>query len=430
MSDPKQDAETAGLRGAFWDVDKPVPSDVPLSVHPLRTHDGSVISAFLYARGNEKVAAVLMHPREHIVAYYLASELTRQGMAVCLPTPRLVGNDIRLEHETALLDVAAAVSFLKARGYEKIVLVGNSGGGPLFAFYNQQALLAPEKRLTRTPAGKPVPLAEAEMIPPDGMVFVSTHMGQGKLLMNGIDPSVIDENDPINVDPALDPFNPDNGFSAKGASYAPDFIERYRAAQVERVRRLDEMAKEMVATRLAARKRAKDGGTRVDRLEAAHTPIFTVWRTDADLRCWDLSLDPSDRKLGSLWGARPAVSNLGSIGFGRMCTADSWLSTWSGLSSNALIEKCVPAIEQPTLFIEYTGDASTFPEETDAMFSWIGTSDKDRVKIPGDHHGRRIHEGDPNPRPLVGKAVGEWLDGHFSGAGTSSNSIKEPSHAS
>lgn len=77
MADPKQDAITAGLRGAFWDVDRPVPDDVKLTVHPLRTHDGATISAFLYARGGEKVAAVVMHPREHLVPFYLPAELGR-----------------------------------------------------------------------------------------------------------------------------------------------------------------------------------------------------------------------------------------------------------------------------------------------------------------------------------------------------------------
>lgn len=426
MAGPK-DSATAGLRGAYWDADRPVPDGIPLTVKPLVTHDGSTISAFLYARGNERVAAIVMHPREHLVPWYLASELTRLGVAVCLPTPRLIGNDIRLEHEFAILDVAAAVSFLKAQGFEKVILVGGSGGGPLFAFYNQQSMLAPERRLAKTPSGRPVPLADAEMIAPDGLVFVSSHLGQGRLLMNGLDPSVIDENNPLESDPSLYPFSPANGFSRNGASYASDFVERYRAAQVERVKRLDERARDIVGQRQAARERLKDGGTQADRLEAAHTPIFNIWRTDADLRSWDLSLDPSDRRFGSLWGANPAVSNLGSIGFGRVCTADSWLSTWSGLSSNATMEKCVPAIEQPTLFIEYTGDPCTFPADTDAMFGWTGTSAKDRVKVAGDHHGRPINPGDPSPRPIMGKAIGEWLDGRFS-VGTP-NHIRETQDA-
>lgn len=422
-----ENGATAGLRGAYWDVDRPVPPDVPLTVTPLVTDDGATISAYLYARGDEKVAAVVMHPREHLVPWYLAAELTRLGVAVCLPTPRLIGNDIKLVHEDAILDVAAAVSFLRVRGYENIILVGASGGGPLFAFYNQQSLLAPDRRISHTPGGKPTKLAKADMPQVDGLIFVSSHLGQGRLLMNGLDPSVVDEDDPLQSDMTLYPFNPQNGFSGKGATYAPDFINRYRACQVERVKRLDAQAHEMIARRQAARKRMKEGGKQADRLEAALTSIFTVWRTDADLRAWDLSIDPSDRKLGSLWGTNPAVSNLGSIGFGRVCTADSWLSTWSGLSSNASMEKCTPSIEQPTLFVEYTGDNSTYPAEVDAIYGWIGTSNKSRVKVAGDHHGRRIQSHDPNPRPIMGAAIGDWLKAHFPGA--AQRSKKENGHA-
>ena len=266
------------------------------------------------------------------------------------------------------------------------------------------------------------------MIPADGLVFVSAHLGQGRLLMNGIDPSVIDEHDALAADPALNPFSPKNGFSAKGATYSAEFVSRYRAAQVERVRRIDALARAQVAERVAARGRLKIGGTAADRMVAAHAPVIEVWRTDADLRCWDLSLDPSDRKLGSLWGANPAVSNLGSIGFARLCTADSWLSTWSGLSSNASMAMCAPAVEQPTLLIEYTGDASTFPGDNDQLFDWIGAADKQRLRFAGDHHGRPIHEGGPSPRPQVGEAIGTWAADRF--GRPSSRLTKVVDHAS
>lgn len=400
--------QTAGLRGAYWDPER-VPDGLRLTVHPLRTHDGQVVSGYLFSRGGEGTVAVVAHPREHLVANYLAAELAGQGLAVFLPAPRLIGNDIRLEHETAIADLAASMRFLRESGFKRIIQVGNSGGGPLFAFYNQQALLAPEKRIARTPAGKPTELAQIDMIPADGMVFVSAHLGQGRLLMNCIDPSVADERDPLSVDPSLDPFSPANGFSAKGARYSADFAARYRHAQAERVTRLDATAREMVAERLAARKRLRETPSATDRKLAAHTPIFEIWRTDADLRCWDLSIDPSDRNIGSLWGANPAVSNLGSIGFARLCTADSWLSTWSGLSSNASMEACAPAIEQPTLLIEYTGDASTFPAENNALFGWIGTSAKQRFAFAGDHHGRPIRPGEASARPLAGAAIGRWV---------------------
>jgi len=34
----------------------------------------------------------------------------------------------------------------------------------------------------------------------------------------------------------------------------------------------------------------------------------------------------------------------------------AWLSTWSGLSSNASFVRCAPEVTIPTLFIEPTGD--------------------------------------------------------------------------
>src|SRR5207237_7873955 len=123
----------------------------------------------------------------------------------------------------------------------------------------------------------------------DAMVYLAPHPGQGRLLMGCIDPSVTDELDPLSMDPDLDPFD-------RGEKFDAPFIEKYRNAQVERVRRLDEKARALVARRQDARK------NKGDRKLAAHTPIMTVWRTDADLRCLDLSIDPSDRKAGSVWG--------------------------------------------------------------------------------------------------------------------------------
>jgi len=234
------------------------------------------------------------------------------------------------------------------------------------------------------------------------MVYLAPHPGQGRLLMGCIDPSVTDELDPLSVDPALDPF-------AFGESPKFDnaFIEKYRKAQVERVRRLDEKAKSLVARRQEARKN-KD-----DRRIAAHTPIMTVWRTDADLCCLDLSIDPSDRKAGSVWGRDVFASNYGSIGFARNCTPESWLSSWSGLSSNAALEKTAPAVTMPTLLVEYTGDQTTFPQTAREIFGWIGATDKQHLRIRGDHHGRPLAQGEEPGRDIAGRAIGDWLKERF-----------------
>lgn len=405
---------TAGLRGAFWDAAR-LPAGARLSVHPLQTQDGQTVSGFLLAAGGERTVVVIAHPREHLVPHYLAAELVAGGVAVFLQAPRLTGNDIRLEHEIAIYDLAAAMTLLRAQGYEKILALGNSGGGPLWAFYNSQALLAGDRRIAKTPGGRPTRLATADLPVPDGLILVSSHLGQGVLLMNGIDPSLTDESDAFSVDPALDPFDPANGYAEGGAArYAPDFITRYRAAQRARVERIDAYALEKVRERAEARRRIQAGEAhRTDAARAAHMPIFPVWRTDADLRCWDLSLDPSGRHAGSLWGANPFASNYGSVGFGRVCTPESWLSTWSGIHSNASMEKCAPAIEQPTVLIGYDGDNSTFPSEVDALFDMVGAGDKQRATFAGDHHGRPLTADAPNPKVQVGACLRDWIGDRF-----------------
>ena len=404
---------TAGLRGAFWDPAR-LPDNASLQTVVLETQDGKTVSGFLLARGGEEAVAVIAHPREHLVAHYLAAELVRAGVAVFLAAPRLIGNDIRLEHEIAIYDLAAAMTYLRSAGFKSIVAVGNSGGGPLWAFYNQQALLAPAQRIARAPGGRPTRLENADLPVPDAIILVSSHLGQGKLLMNGIDPSITDESDPFSIDPSLNPFDAANGYAANGeARYDAAFIAKYTAAQVARVERIDAYAHECVKRRAEARKRVKGGNCNAhDKAIAAHTPIFPLWRTDADLRCLDLSLDPSDRHHGSLWGTNPYASNYGSIGFGRLCTPESWLSTWSGLSSAASMERCAPAIEQPVLVIEYTGDASTFPSEVDTLYAAIGSSNKERAAVAGDHHGRPIREGQDNPKVEVGAIMADWLQRH------------------
>ena len=200
----------------------------------------------------------------------------------------------------------------------------------------------------------------------DALVLLSPHPGQGRLLMNAIDPSVTDE---VAIRSRSmrhsTRFRAGNGFAdgAREARYTPDFVARYRAAQRARVEtpRCDRRANASPnAWRRARAATARRG---------AYQSVMQVWRTDADLRCWDLTLDPSDRNFGSLWGADPFASNYGAIGFARLCTPESWLSTWSGISSKAALARTAPAIQQPTLMVHYTGDQTLFPSDAAAIFA-------------------------------------------------------------
>ncbi|MEM9773047.1 MAG: alpha/beta hydrolase [Chloroflexota bacterium] len=400
----------AGLRGADWN-----PAELPPEMQQqsliTRTQDGATVRGVLYSLGGEDTAVLAAHPRESINTHYLVPAMLKAGVAVYLQAPRSIGNDIRLEHERALYDVAAGMTLLQDHGYRKIVFLGNSGGASLLSFYMQQASLAPAERINKSPGGRPTKLEEASLPQADGLILVSPHLGQGMLLLNGLDPSVTDESDALSIDPKLSPFMPHNGFKRppQSSSYSADFREAYRAAQRERCGRIDAIAKEQIERRMASRKKIKDGtADPLDRVVGMHTPIFTVWRTDADLRNWDTSIDPSDRPYGSLWGPNPFASNWGSIGFGRVCTAESWLSTWSGLSSNANILRTAPAVTQPTLMICYSGDATVFPADGAAIFDAIGTENKGSHTFPGDHHGHAIGDGEAGRGPAA-ETITHWL---------------------
>ena len=404
---------TAGFLNTDWN-----PRDLPAGVSTrnvvLRTQDGAATSGSLYSPGAADTVVCIMHPREFMACHYLIPDIVGAGYAAWTQAPRSVGNDMRLEHEFALYDVAAGMRFLREAGFRRVVLLGNSGGSGLYALYAQQSNLAPAQRIERTPGGRPTKLASLDMPPTDGVIFVAPHPGQGALLQGCIDPSVTDENDALSVDEALDPFAPSNGFDAppRPSHYDAAFVERYRAAQIARVERLDAIARNLIAERLDARARVKSAGDTADarsRRVAAHTPLMTIWRTDADLRCFDLSLDPSDRRYGSLWGADPFASNYGSVGFARCCSPEAWLSTWSGVSSNALLSKTAPAITQPSLVVEYTGDQACFPSVVADIYASLGSSAKSHRRVRGDHHGRALAEGEEAGRHIAGRIVRDWL---------------------
>jgi pimeloyl-ACP methyl ester carboxylesterase len=408
---------TAGFLNTDWNPRDVPPGTVTTNV-VLRTADQAATGGSLYrpATPTDTVVCV-MHPREFMACHYLIPDIVGAGYAAWSQSPRSVGNDLRLEHELALHDVATGLAYLRSVGFRRIVLLGNSGGAGLYAFYAQQSALPGARRVARTPGGRPTQLAELDMPAVDGLVLVGPHPGQGALLLNCIDPSVTVEDDPMSVDPMLDPLSPANGYAGKGSTrYSPQFIDRYRTAQRERVARIDARARSLIERRQAARQRVKEAGqgaSAEDRRVAAHTPIINVWRTDGDLRCFDLSLDPSERKFGSLWGPDPYASNFGAVGFARQCTPESWLSTWSALSSNASLAKTAPAITQPVLIVEYTGDQACFPGDVQRIVEAIASRDKRHERVRGDHHGRALAAGEEPGRLEAGRLLAQWLREQF-----------------
>ena len=404
---------------SFAALEPPVRRD-PLA---LQAADGGISSAILYTTGRHRTAVCFMHPQADMSRHYAMPALVAAGYAVFCQNSRWLNNDALCVHETLLLDVAAGVRALRERGFERVVLVGNSGGGSLYGFYIAQSSTAPPDRLRETPAGDPLDLNAVDLPAVDGFVMLAAHLGEGRVLMQMIDPSVTDEADPLSCDPSLDPFNPDNGYRQPPASsrYAPEFVQRYRSAQRQRVARLDAVARQRLGARSEARRAARSADftarpwaeqSRTLRASVLH-PHMIVFRTEADLRSFDLTIDPSTRDAGSLFSYRPDLTNYMEFGFARVTTPRAWLSTWSGLSSNAAVELNGPRVTVPALVMSYTGDNAIFPGDAQAAYAALGSGDKRIASAPGDHYGFGVGTQQRTGAPIALAMVVDWLRERF-----------------
>ena len=389
-------ARYPALGPSLWSFDR-LPDGVRVEPLPILAEDGGESHGTLFTRGGERCVAMFMHPRGDMQRHYAMPRLLEAGIATFGQAGRFINNDVNLIHERLILDVAAAVRRLRERGFAKIVLVGNSGGGALYSFYQSQAATPPPGRLEDTAAGDPCDLNKLELPPADGLVQLATHLGQGKLMLSIIDPSVVDESDPLSLDPSLDMYDPANGFRGlpESSKYGGEFLSRYVAAQSSRVSRIDAVARGFVAEWSYWLR--KFGAPDVDALPRAEQQrierrafvgrYLAIHRTEANPAYTDLSLHPSERAIGSFFSPRPDVFNYLESGFGKYQTPRAWLSTWSGHASRASTLDCLPKLALPTLVVAYKGDNAVFSNHTDAIYERSPARDKAIHRVPGDHLG-------------------------------------------
>lgn len=289
--------------------------------------------------------------------------------------------------ENCVLDVGAAIRFLRGRGYEKIILVGNSGGGGLTAFYQSQAE-APSVR--RTPAGDAPDLTRADLPPADALVQLMGHPGRAIVYTEWLDPAITDEKNFRQRDPDLDMFG-----AQHGPPFSAEFVERYRAAQLARNRRITGW----VRAQLAGLASDPDGGQDLP---------FVVQGTVADPRFLDLRLDPSDREPGTMWGP-PHKANLMPAALGRYTSLRSWLSQWSIDESHCDGPLHLARTSVPTLVMYGTADQVCFPSHAKMMFDAVPHPDRQLTAVAGGTH---YLQGQPHLVDLVADTIMTWLDAH------------------
>lgn len=341
--------------------------------------------------GGPRTAALVMHPTSNFMGHYLLEPLARRGVACLGLNSRYAGNDTLLLMERVIQDLGAGVQWLHARGYERIVLVGNSGGAALAAFYQAQA-----ERLTFDTLidGTPAHVAPADLPPVAGLMLCAAHEGRSHLMRRWIDPSLTREHDGLSCDHTVDMYDPVHHASGR---YSTAFLARFDAAQAERLARLERR----VEARLAQLRALATPGSPRDE-------VFVIYRTHADPRFVDLSLDANDRAPGSVWGAGIAGAravNYAASQMGRVTSLSSFLSQWCS-RSRADGPSNLACTRVPVLLLTYTADQSTFPSTRDA---WLRSA-PGRIQnidiVGGDHY----LTGRPDLVEQVADATLAWIE--------------------
>lgn len=327
-------------------------------------------------------ALIATHYNVDFAEHYLGPFMAERGFGFLGWNTRFRGNEGFFLLEHALVDIGAGVRWLReSAGIEQIVILGNSGGGSLMGAYQSQAL-----GVTMTPTpGLKLPHALDDLIPADLYVSLCAHLGRPEVLTDWFDPSITDETDPTSVDESLNMYNPDNG-----PPYSQAFIDRYRAAQRVRNDRLTDWCHSELA-----------------RLQALGMSdrAFNMYRTWADLRLMDGTIDPSEREVGRCYAGDPKTANFSPRGIGLTNTLRTWLSMWSLKDSHCRGAPHLQRITQPALVVQSTGDTGVFPGDATAIFEALGAQDKHLEMIPGDHYLQ--NPGDA--RDNVADLISDWI---------------------
>ncbi|MFI0353671.1 alpha/beta hydrolase [Actinomadura sp. 9N407] len=326
-----------------------------------------------------KTAFIAAHYNVDFSEHYLASYLAERGYGFLGWNTRFRGNEAYFLLDHALAEIGVGVRWLREHaGVERVVLLGNSGGGSLMAAYQSQAV---EPNVTPVAGMRPVEAIE-DLPAGDLFIALAAHSGRPEVLTAWMDPSVTDESDALSVDPGLDPFDPENG-----PPYGAAFQERYRAAQRARNERITDWA----IAELAALK-----GTR------ARDRLFSLHRTWADLRMIDPSIEPSDRRPNWCYQGEPVKANYGVFGIGSLCTLRSWLSMWSLRTSQCAAAPHLARITAPSLVVHATADECVYDSDARGVYGALAAGDK-RLEFVKDEHYLR------DSRPQVADLIDAWV---------------------
>ena len=194
--------------------------------------------------------------------------------------------------------------------------------------------------------GLPLPDAVLDLPPADLYVSLNAHPGRPEVLTAWIDPSVIDETDPLSVDPDA------RHVRSPARPYDADVRRALPGRPARRATTASPRGCRRSSTALQA--------------AGAWDRIFNLHRVWADLRFADLTLDPSDRQPGCYAGD-PRGANYGPFAIGGTSTLRAWLSMWSLETSQCQGAPHLARITVPSLVVQSLADRGVFPSDAHAI---------------------------------------------------------------
>ena len=334
------------------------------------------------AAGNAKTALIATHYNVDFSEHYLGKYMAERGYGFLGWNTRFRGNEGFFLLEHALIDIGEGVRWLRQEaGVENVVILGNSGGGSLMGAYQSQA-----KGVTMSPTpGLELPRALNDIGTADYYISLCAHGGRPEVLTAWFDPSLTDETDPSSIDPGLNMYDEENG-----PPYTETFIEKYRAAQVARNNRITAWCHEELdrLAKVGMRDRA-----------------FPMYRTWADLRLMDPTIDPNERKPRWCYAGDPKAANFAPRGIGMINTLRTWLSMWSLEESHCQGEPHLKRIDEPALVIQSLGDTGVFPSDAEFIHDSLASTDKELHMVKGEHY----LEDPEDARDVVADLIVAWL---------------------
>ena len=255
------------------------------------------------------------------MGHYLIAPLAARGITCLGLNSRYAGNDTVLLMERVLQDLGAGVKFMRGTlGCERVVLVGNSGGAALAAYYQAEAEQFSAETMVDGDPSQPV---AADLPRVDGLALCAAHEGRSHLLLRWIDPAVVDEHDAA-------------GRSIRRSTCTTRANWRRRRRGTAFIRPNSSPASSPRSGRGATASRracaSVSRSLRSDRRARRATSAFVIHRTHADPRCLDRHARRPTIAGRAASGATRARSTARANAMGRTTSLTAFLSQWSSAS--------------------------------------------------------------------------------------------------